>query len=184
MKAKDKIVFEPIGVAHTPFKEQAGTPIQPKAGKGVQGKIEILQELTEGLADLDGFSHIIVLFHLHLSDGYKLKVVPYMDEQERGVFATRAPRRPNPIGLSVVRLQRVEDNVLHICDVDMLDGTPVLDIKPYTPHFEPDEEFKSGWLQQVGRTVSSRCADERFKSSKPEEININHKELKERKETS
>jgi tRNA (adenine37-N6)-methyltransferase len=104
----------------------------------------------------------VLLYVFHRSEGYRLKVVPYMDTEERGLFATRAPRRPNPIGLSVVRLDRIENGVLHIRDVDMLDGTPLLDIKPYVPEFDRKQEIRAGWLEKARKTVGGRTADDRF----------------------
>jgi len=154
--------LKPIGIIRTPFKEQKGTPIQPKRGKGIEGTIEIFQEYVEGLSDLDGFSHIYLIFHLHLSDGYKLKVVPYLDNTERGVFATRAPRRPNPIGLSVVKLNRIEGSILYIEDLDILDGTPLLDIKPYVHNFDEPQEYRIGWLEGKANRADDENADDRF----------------------
>ncbi len=158
-----QITFIPIGIIRTPFKTPEGAPIQPHRSGGAEGTVEVDRELAEGLSDLDGFSHIILLYHLHLSEGYKLKVVPFLDDQERGLFATRAPRRPNPIGLSVVRLQRIEGNVLHIADIDMVDGTPLLDIKPYVPHFDTTDDFRIGWLTDKARHSSDKRADGRFR---------------------
>ncbi|MCK4903649.1 MAG: tRNA (N6-threonylcarbamoyladenosine(37)-N6)-methyltransferase TrmO, partial [Candidatus Marinimicrobia bacterium] len=120
--------FKPIGIVHSPFKEAIGTPIQPKAAKGIEGTVEVFTEFADGLADLDGFSHIILICNFHLVQKPKLKVIPYMDDQQRGVFSTRAPNRPNPIGISVVRLNRIENNILYIQNVDIIDGTPLLDI--------------------------------------------------------
>ncbi|MFZ5981102.1 MAG: tRNA (N6-threonylcarbamoyladenosine(37)-N6)-methyltransferase TrmO [Candidatus Zixiibacteriota bacterium] len=142
------IVFEPIGIIHTPFKKLKGIPIQPRFARNFSGTVDIKPELVEGLADLDGFSHIILIYYLHLSKAYSLKVIPYLDDTPRGVFATRAPRRPNQIGLSVVRLDKIEGATLFIRDVDIIDGTPLLDIKPYVPDFEPGEKFKMGWLEE------------------------------------
>jgi tRNA-Thr(GGU) m(6)t(6)A37 methyltransferase TsaA len=156
--------MNPIGIIHTPFMEPEGMPIQPAGAVGVEGRIEIFEEFGEGLQDLDGFSHIILLYLFHRSQGYNLKVVPFMDKQLRGLFSTRAPKRPNPIGLSVVRLERVEGRVLHVLDVDILDGTPLLDIKPYVPEFDSREAERIGWLEQAKGTVSGRKSDERFKS--------------------
>jgi len=156
------IEFEPIGIIHTPFPEPKGIPIQPAGGVGVKATIEVFPQYRDGLADLDGFSHIILLYHLHRSEGYKLRVVPFMDTVERGLFATRAPKRPNPIGLSVVQLDKIEDGVLHIQNVDIVDGTPLLDIKPYVPEFDQQPEIRTGWLEQVRKTVSKRRSDERF----------------------
>lgn len=156
------ITFRPIGIVHSPYKDPRNMPIQPAAGKGVGAQVEVYPEFRAGLKDLDGFSHVVLLYHFHRNDAYKLHVVPFMDDQERGVFATRAPRRPNGIGLSVVELERIEDGILHIRNVDILDGTPVLDIKPYVPEFEADTEIRTGWLEEVRKTVSERLSDDRF----------------------
>lgn len=115
------------------------------------------------MKDLDGFSHIILLYHFHRSQGFKPHVVPFMDSQPRGLFATRATKRPNPIGLSVVQLNKIEDGVLHVQNVDILDGTPLLDIKPYVPEFDTQPDVQTGWLEQVRKTVSQRESDDRFK---------------------
>ncbi len=157
--------FKPIGIVHSPFKEARGTPIQPKAAKGIGGTVEVFREFTDGLADLDGFSHIILICHFHLAQNPKLKVIPYMDDQERGVFATRAPSRPNPIGISVVRLNRIENNILHIQDVDIVDGTPLLDIKPYVPEFDSKEDIKIGWLEKRVHKLSTSKDDGRFRKN-------------------
>jgi tRNA-Thr(GGU) m(6)t(6)A37 methyltransferase TsaA len=143
----DDVVFTPIGVVHSPFKEPPGTPIQPRAGEGVEGSVEILPEYAPGLRDLEGFSHVILLCHLHLSRPARMEVVPYLDDRVHGVFATRSPSRPNPIGLSVVRMLAVEGNVLRVRDLDLVEGTPVLDIKPYVPAFDEGEEVRFGWLE-------------------------------------
>ena len=154
------IEYRPIGVIHTPFTEREGMPIQPSRGRGVAGTIEVFPEFAEGLADLDGFSHIVLLYHLHRSRGFDLRVTPFLDTHLRGLFATRAPRRPNPIGLSVVRLIGVEDNRISVQDLDILDGTPLLDIKPYVPDFDRHTECRVGWLENVrGREAVS---DSRF----------------------
>ena len=157
-----KIVYEPIGTIHSPFETVHGMPIQPAGAKGVQGTIEINPEYVDGLQDLEGFSHIILIYHFHLSKGYSLKVRPFMDENLRGVFATRAPKRPNPVGISVVRLVKVEGTILHIEDVDIVDGTPLLDIKPYVPEFDITKEEKIGWLSGKAKKVHKAKADERF----------------------
>ena len=121
------IEYEPIGIIHTPFTDLEGMPIQPAGASGGKGTVEILPEYAEGLADLDGFSHIVLLYHFHRSTGFKLRVTPFLDDQPRGLFATRAPKRPNPIGLSVVKLVKVEGPVVRVENVDVLDGTPLLD---------------------------------------------------------
>lgn len=144
----NEIKYKPIGIIHSPFKKPTGTPIQPAAGKSIKGTVEVFPEYAEGLKDLEGFSHIILIYHLHLSQGWCLKVKPFMDNELRGVFATRAPSRPNPIGLSVVHLVRIEKNILYIQDLDIVDKTPLLDIKPYVPEFETKEVKKLGWLEK------------------------------------
>lgn len=157
-----KIEYSPIGYVRSPFKEPSGVPIQTKAGSDIEGEIEVLDEFVEGICDLEGFSHIIVLTHLHAHRGYKLKVIPFLDDVERGVFSTRAPKRPNPIGLHLVRLRSVEGNVLRIMDVDMIDGTPVLDIKPYIPQGDEREGSRIGWLDGKLQRFLSEQADDRF----------------------
>ncbi len=156
------IEYSPIGIVHSPFTEQKGTPIQPSKAKGARGTVEVFPEYAEALTDLDGFSHIYLLCHLHRSEGFKLKVVPYLDTVPRGLFATRAPRRPNPIGLSLVDLIGIEGNVLTVKNIDMLDGTPVLDIKPYVDQFDERREVRTGWLARA-RAQRDR-ADDRFSS--------------------
>jgi len=141
------IEFESIGVIHTPFKVLKDTPIQPRFGRGTEGIVELLPEYEAGLADLEGFSHLMLLYYFHRSDLYSLKVRPFLDDQLRGVFATRAPRRPNGIGISVVRLVTVDGLSLRIRDLDIVDGTPLLDIKPYVPEFGPGEDIRIGWLK-------------------------------------
>ncbi len=158
-----KIEFQPIGIIHTPFTELAGMPIQPAGAAGVQGRVEVFAEFREGLQDLDGFSHIILLYHLHRSKGFTLQVVPFLDTRLRGVFATRAPKRPNPIGLSVVRLRRVADGVLYVENVDILDGTPLIDIKPYVPEFDDQGQVRTGWLAEAQGIVARNKSDRRFK---------------------
>jgi len=145
-KTMDEIKYKAIGVIHSPFKEPKGTPIQPRAAKGINGTVEVFPEYAEGLKDLEGFSHIILVYHFHLSKKSTLKVKPYMDNERHGVFAMRGPSRPNPVGISAVRLLRIEENMLHIQDVDIIDGTPLLDIKPYVPEFDAREVSKIGWL--------------------------------------
>ena len=157
------IEFKPIGTIHTPFTELAGMPIQPAGASGIKGSIHIREEYRQGLKDLDGFSHIVLLYLFHRSEGYKLEVVPFMDTEPRGLFSTRAPKRPNPIGLSVVQLDRVEDGILHVQNVDMLDGTPLLDIKPYVPEFDSHTDIRTGWLEEARKTVDKRKSDGRFK---------------------
>jgi len=158
--------LKPIGVLHTPFTEPKGTPIQPGRSGGARGTVEVYRDYVPGLTDLDRFSHITLLYLFHLSTGFKLMVTPYLDDQERGLFATRAPRRPNPIGLSVVKLEKIEGNILRITNVDMIDGTPLLDIKPYVREFDAAEEFRIGWLEDKVSRKDRKVADERFHKKK------------------
>jgi len=154
------VEYTPIGVVHSPFLERKGAPIQPSRSNGARGSVEVLPEFAEGLSDLDGFSHIILLCHLHRSTGWRLKVVPFLDTEPRGLFATRAPCRPNPIGLSVVNLLAVEGNVLSIENIDLLDGTPILDIKPYVGEFDDRTNVRTGWLATARRRRD--LSDDRF----------------------
>lgn len=165
MSYKMNVQLKPIGVIHSPFHELEGMPIQPAGARGVQGTVEVFQEYRAGLKDLDGFSHIVLLYLFHQSQGFNLHVVPYLDTEIRGVFATRAPRRPNAIGLSVVQLNMVQDRILHIENVDILDGTPLLDIKPYVPEFDAQFNVRTGWLENARQTVRHRKSDDRFKST-------------------
>jgi tRNA (adenine37-N6)-methyltransferase len=158
-----KIEFTSIGIIHSPFMDLEGMPIQPPGAAGVEGTVEVLEDFHSGLKDLDGFSHIILLYYFHRSYGFNLHVVPFMDSEPRGLFATRAPKRPNPIGFSVVQLDKIEDGVLYIRGVDILDGTPLLDIKPYVPEFDAQGETRTGWLEKARKTVSNRKSDDRFK---------------------
>lgn len=157
---------KPIGVIRTPFTRREGMPIQPPGAAGAQGTVEVFPDYRAGLKDLDGFSHVVLLYHFHRSRGFKLRVVPFMDTERRGLFATRAPNRPNPIGLSVVRLERIRNGVLHIRDVDILDGTPLLDIKPYVPEFDAPAGCRTGWLCHARKTVRNRRADKRFEDKR------------------
>lgn len=153
----------PIGMIRSPFTEREGMPIQPSGAQGVAGRVEVAEAYRAGLKDLDGFSHIILLYQLHRSEGYALEVVPFMDTEPRGLFSTRAPKRPNAIGLSVVELVRVEGGILHIRNVDILDATPLLDIKPYVPEFDAPANVRTGWLEKAKETAAERKSDGRFK---------------------
>jgi tRNA-Thr(GGU) m(6)t(6)A37 methyltransferase TsaA len=160
---KNKITYRIIGIVHSPHKSSEGIPIQPIGARGIKAEIEIFEEYREGLKDLDGFSHIIVLYHFHKSKDFNLTVKPFLDEEIRGVFATRAPKRPNSIGLSVLKLIKIDKNILHVENVDILDGTPVLDIKPYASHFDYVENERIGWLEKNINKSSDKKADNRFK---------------------
>lgn len=156
------IILRPIGIIHSPFTDRSDMPIQPCGARDVAGRAVIDADLAPGLQDLDGFSHIYLLYHFHMSRGYDLTVTPFMDPAARGLFSTRAPRRPNQIGLSIVRLERVEGNVLHLLDVDVLDGTPLLDIKPYFRAFDAFPEAVSGWAESRQDQAGGVRSDERF----------------------
>jgi len=138
--------IKPIGTIHTPFKRKEETPIQPFRSKAI-GKVKVFKQYQEGLKDIEGFSHIILIYKFHRSKRYCLKVKPFLDDAEKGIFATRYPRRPNQIGISVVKLLRRKENILFVKGIDVIDGTPLLDIKPYVPEFGPGEKIKIGWLQ-------------------------------------
>ena len=157
-----EIVLKPIGTVHSPFKEPPGTPIQPGAAAGIQGMVEVFPEYQEGLKDLEGFSHLILLYHFHLAPGFSLLVQPFLDDQKRGLFATRAPARPNPIGISTVRLERIDGARLYIWEVDIVDGTPLLDIKPHVPRFDCREGATSGWLADNLDRLEAARDDGRF----------------------
>jgi len=155
--------LKPIGIIRTPFKKLEGMPIQPGGAAGVRGTVEVYEEFRAGLKDLDGFSHIILLYLFHRSQGFKLEVVPFLDIKPRGLFATRAPKRPNPIGMSTVQLERIENGTLYVQNIDILDETPLLDIKPYVPEFDSHAEVRTGWLEQARKTVDNRKSDNRFR---------------------
>jgi tRNA (adenine37-N6)-methyltransferase len=139
-----EFVMRPIGEIHSPFIDKRETPIQPSRSTA-RGQVEVYPAYAAGLRDLGGFSHIILLYAFHRSDDYTLMVKPFLDNHERGLFATRYPARPNPIGLSIVRLLSIHDHLLEIEGVDVLDGTPLLDIKPYVPDFDAQADVRTGW---------------------------------------
>lgn len=156
------ISYQPIGIVRSPFAGVENVPIQPTAAAGVRGTVEVFAEYAAGLKDLGGFSHVILLYHFHRVTQARLSVIPFLDREARGVFATRAPSRPNPIGLSIVRLLGVEGSVLHIENVDILDGTPLLDVKPYVPAFDHHEVERTGWLEAARESVVGKRSDDRF----------------------
>ena len=145
-----EFIMKPIGVIHSPFTDKSRTPIQASRSRAI-GRIEVYPEFAEGLQDVEGFSHLILLYVFHHSSEYTLRVKPFLDDQWRGLFATRHPSRPNPLGLSVVRLLERRDNLLEIEGVDTLDGTPLLDIKPYVPEFDVRMEVSTGWYAHRSR---------------------------------
>jgi tRNA (adenine37-N6)-methyltransferase len=159
----DEIIYKPIGIIHSPFKTIDGIPIQPAAAEGIQGEVKVNKEYSDGLKSLEEFSHIILIYHFHLTNGYKLKVVPFMDDVEHGLFATRAPGRPNPVGISVVKLKSISDNVIKVENIDVIDETPLLDIKPYISRFDNVNAEKNGWVSKIKNEVGSMKSDKRFK---------------------
>ena len=140
------ITHTPIGVIHSQFTDPDDTPIQGVFADGARGEVEVFLEYADGLKDISGFSHLILLYHFHRADGYSLISKPFMEDTEKGIFSIRHPRRPNPIGISIVRLENVRGNILEICDVDILDGTPLLDIKPFVHQFDHRADIQSGWV--------------------------------------
>ncbi len=164
LRRDDEFVLRPIGVIHTPFDQPEGTPIQGAFSGGAPGKVEVKAQYAAGLADLEGFSHVVLLYAFHRSSGYELAVTPYMDDRQRGLFSTRAPRRPNPLGMTAVGLERIDGRVLHVSGVDMLDGTPLLDIKPYAPLIDQRDSVACGWMDEAlaHGGPDRRCADGRF----------------------
>ena len=157
------IKYKPIGIIYTPFTEREGMPIQPTGAKGVKGTITIEPEYTEGLTDLDCFSHVILIYHFHLINECKLRLIPFMDDKPHGVLATRAPKRPNPVGFSVVKLNKIEDNIIYIENIDVLNETPLLDIKPFIPDVDCVEADKLGWLEGKSDNMGDKKSDNRFK---------------------
>ena len=156
------IQYRPIGTIHTPYKSPAGTPIQPPASKGVEADVEVFEKYAEGLTDLGEFSHIYLIYHFHLSKKFSLKVRPFLDDESHGLFATRAPSRPNAIGLSIVDLIGKEKNTLRVKNIDILDGTPLLDIKPYIPGFDIRKVHKIGWMEKKIKNLDGAKDDGRF----------------------
>jgi tRNA-Thr(GGU) m(6)t(6)A37 methyltransferase TsaA len=151
--------LQPIGVIHSPFVAPPGVPIQPRYAQGAEGTVEVFEPFAEGLRDLEGFERIWLVYWFHKAAPARLVVVPFKDSRERGLFATRAPCRVNPIGLSCVRLLGVQGRTLRVAELDVLDGTPLLDIKPYVPDFDCYEVRRCGWLEQAGGQTT---ADGRF----------------------
>ncbi len=154
--------IKPIGVIHSPHQSIQDMPIQPKGAQAVAGYLELNEELTGGLKDLQGFSHIYLLYSFHQATRTELEVIPFMDTQSRGVFSTRSPLRPNHIGLSIVQLIKVEGNRVYVNGIDVLDGTPLLDIKPYIAGFDRVEESTSGWLKASDEEIVEKRSDDRF----------------------
>ncbi|MGD6852361.1 MAG: tRNA (N6-threonylcarbamoyladenosine(37)-N6)-methyltransferase TrmO [Candidatus Bathyarchaeia archaeon] len=160
-KLSREFTFKAIGIVHSPYKEPKNVPIQASASTA-EGTVEVFPEYAEGLRDIEGFSHLILLCHLHLAKGSPLIVKPFLDDKTHGVFATRSPARPNNIGLSIVKLKSVEGNILHVVGLDVIDGTALLDIKPYVPEFDCRQEVKTGWFGTKISKLGSTRDDGRF----------------------
>ncbi len=156
----DDFTIKPIGIIKTEFEKKSGIPIQAKVGENFIGKIELKKEFSEGLKDLDSFTHIHLIYLFDRHSDYSLTVKPYMDDNPRGLFATRAPKRPNNLGLSLVEIINVKDNIITFKGVDMLNNTPLIDIKPYYHEFDSRENSKAGWLDKV--TNKREISDDRF----------------------
>jgi tRNA (adenine37-N6)-methyltransferase len=150
-----EISFQSIGIIHSPHQKLADIPIQPVFANDIKGTVVIDPEFAEGLMDLNEFSHIYLFYFFHQSQKTCLNVKPYLSEQEHGIFATRAPHRPNKLGMSLVRLMEIAGNILHIKDIDVLDGTPLLDIKPYIKRFDSRDNVQSGWQDSVSDDTAS-----------------------------
>lgn len=160
----ESIIINPIGVIRTPHKDIKNMPIQPLAAEGIKGQIELLPEYVGGLKDLEGFSHITLIYRFHKIEGFELEVIPFMDTEMRGIFSCKAPKRPNAIGISTVKLLSIERNIIHIEQVDMLDETPLIDIKPFFPKYDNRDNVLIGWLEKnKDIPVEKMRADERFK---------------------
>ncbi len=157
-----EVTYHAIGVIRSPFTDVKQMPIQPTGEASAPGTVEVFPDFAEGLKDLEGFSHVILLYHLHEVRRTDLTVTPFLGSEPHGVFATRAPTRPNPIGLSVVKLDRIEGISLHLANLDILDGTPVLDIKPYVPEFDQPTDVRVGWLEAARGRIRSAKSDDRF----------------------
>jgi len=146
VKDMDEIRYKSIGIIHSEFTEKKNTPIQGVFAKDAKGEVEVFPQYIQGLKDIEGFSHLILIYHFHLSNGYSLISKPFLEDEQHGIFSIRHFNRPNPIGLSVVKLEKVKGNILEISEVDILDGTPLLDIKPFVSLFDNRDDAKNGWL--------------------------------------
>lgn len=160
------IPFVPIGVIRSEHHAAHETPIQPTYAKGCHGRAILLPQFAEGLRDLEGFSHLYLIVHLHRADPAQLVVKPFLQESERGVFSTRAPCRPNPIGLSIVELVSIDGLVLYLDGVDILDGTPLLDIKPYCAKFDCIPQTRNGWQDEVDEATAQQRGRRHYRPSR------------------
>jgi len=157
-----QIKYKPIGLIHSDYKEKEGVPIQGALAKNSKGTVEVYPEYQAGMKDLDGFSHIILIYHFHRSKGYSLLARPFLDDKHRGIFAIRAPKRPNPIGLSIVKLEKIVENILYVSEVDIIDNTPLLDIKPYISKIDRRNNTRDGWIAEKLKTKHTPLSDGRF----------------------
>jgi tRNA-Thr(GGU) m(6)t(6)A37 methyltransferase TsaA len=162
MNTAGTIIYTPIGRLETPFQAPGDAPIQPAGARGVRGRALLNDEYAEALPDLAGFSHVILLYHCDRAGGFSPRVTPFLADEPKSLFATRAPARPNPIGLSVVKLIAVEGTTLVLEDVDMLDGTPLLDVKPYVAEFDAPDADRFGWIEAAAGRAASMHGDDRF----------------------
>lgn len=160
--SESEILFKPIGIIHSENTAEDQTPIQPVYAKECSAQVEVFPEFAEGLRDLDGFSHIYLIYHFHRAQPAKLLVKPFLQDVERGLFATRAPNRPNAIGLSIVELVRRKGNILYINGGDILDGTPLIDIKPYIKRFDRIETLRDGWQDDVDEKSAKKKGKRRM----------------------
>ena len=144
----NKIILHPIGMIYSPYKESKDIPIQGRFKDDIEAWVELKDEYVKGLKDLDKFSHAILLYYFHKSDKENITGKPFLEDDEHGIFAIRSPNRPNHIGFSVVKIKRIQENKVYFSEVDMIDGTPLLDIKPYVKYFDSRENVVSGWLDK------------------------------------
>ena len=157
-----QITYNPIGTIRTPFLLKKEMPVQPAGAMGYKGTVILKEKFAQGLSGLEGFSHIWLIYHFHKSEGFNLQVVPFLDDKKHGLFATRVPRRPNQIGISVVKLLSINNNILEIENVDIVDGTPLLDIKPYIPAFDCYDTERNGWIGDKNTDLNKIRSDNRF----------------------
>lgn len=155
--------LDPIGIIYSPYKSISDMPIQPQGASEVAGQVIVNEKYINGLQDLDGFSHIYLLYSFHKATRIEMLVTPFLDEKTRGVFATRSPLRPNHIGISIVKLAKVQGNKVFVMGIDILDRTPLLDIKPYIDKFDAIKGSVSGWLQANDEEIRKKRSDERFR---------------------
>lgn len=158
---RDPVTYQPIGVIHSEYRDPEKTPIQPACAAGSTGRVEVFPEFADGLRDIEGFSHVYLVYHFHRAGPAKLVVKPFMEDVHRGVFATRAPCRPNPIGLSVVEVVRRDGNGIVVRGVDIIDGTPLLDIKPYTARFDRIDTSRNGWQDGIDEETARKRGERR-----------------------